>query len=448
MIVPAYLIEQWVESIQHFSDDFLIVVYYGSAKSSNIKKKQIQNQSLTRGKILDGREEWARTLVLTSYQTLTARHGKSVLTKELKLKLQATRPNLTNAQRITEAEKLLGSTSDIVFNLPLNLRGCFERVVVDEAHEVRNAETQSSWVIRNLRANSHILLTATPFLGSIEDVLGLLKILRPDEDHLWSEEHLTEIGVIPQNATVAQRFNAISSFDPWSLKDSAEPGFDLRWTSKSLREHIFDRSLTMAEKGALMRSIFKAFILRRGYPSRIDSRRIGDELPPVQTTTVYLKFTADEKEQYEPIYARYIKKLFRKKGDQIIYDTNSFRLLTLVTTWLGFERLAASYKVKGLKEFRKKGGDAISIIKDLLNAQQKAGIRSEDQISIPPPSDIQNILEIFAKGSPKLRFLLLVIAELTILKEEKMLIFVTLPAQQTWLECVSQIILRFGAKGF
>jgi hypothetical protein len=112
-------------------------------------------------------------------------------------------------------------------------------------------------------------------------------------------------------------------------------------------------------------------------------------------------------------------------------------LLTLVTSWLDFERLAASYKVKQLKGFRKKGGSAMTILEDLFSAQQKAGVCTEDQISIPKQEDVQKILKLFANGSPKLRYLLLIIAELNILKKEKMIIFVTLPAQQTWLECVS-----------
>lgn len=90
----------------------------------------------------------------------------------------------------------------------------------------------------------------------------------------------------------------------------------------------------------------------------------------------------------------------------------------------------------------------MTILKDLFSAQKRAGVRSEDQISIPHPDEIQDILENLGQGSPKLRFLLLIIAELVILKQEKMLVFVTLLAQQTWLECVSQATLRSKAKGY
>lgn len=260
VVVPAYLIEQWLESVEHFSGNFNIMVYHGSFKSSNIKKNKLVAQSLTRDKLLDGHEAWAHTLIITSYQTLTARHGKSALIKDMKLVLEQSEPHFTNAQRKTEAEKLLDNKDDrSLLTLPHNLRGCFVRVVLDEAHEVRNADTQSSWVIRNLRADSNILLTATPFLGNVEDIAGLLRILRPDEDYLWSAKHLTEIGVIANNATAEEQSNQIDRFDPWLLTNPAEPGYNLRWTSSSLKRHVFEKKMTMAEKGALMRPNFSSF---------------------------------------------------------------------------------------------------------------------------------------------------------------------------------------------
>lgn len=436
--MPAYLVEQWADTITQFSDRFRIMIYHGSEKSSKkIPKAQLQSDGLRRTNLLDGREDWASTLILTSYQTLTVRHGRTTLLKGLKSYIQQHEPQLSMSERNEEAERLLEDLdAEPCASLSQNLRGCFERVIIDEAHEVRNQLTQASWTIQSLRAKFHILLTATPFLNSIEDVSGLMRILRPNEEELWGAQNLARIGIIDGNGTNEEQELAVMNFNPWKLSDS-DPGHDLRWTSISLRRHVFAQRITMAEKGALMRGIFKECILKRGYPSKIDGRRIGDELPPVQNITIYLKFTESEKLRYDPIFQKYVKRLFRKKGDDIVYDTNSFRLLTLVTSWLDFERLAASYKVKHLKGFRKKGGSAMTILNDLLLAQRKAGVCTKDQIFIPNQEDVQKTLELFANGSPKLRYLLLIIGELHILKKEKIIIFVTLPAQQMWLECVS-----------
>jgi SNF2 family DNA or RNA helicase len=450
IIMPAYLIEQWVDSITRFSDDFRVLVYHGSAKGSNVHKAQLQADTLCRADLLNGHEDWARTLIVTSYQTMTARHGRKSIKQSIKVLLQTQRPDLTSVERNKEAERMLqdaDSTSPLPL-LPQNLRQCFERVILDEAHEVRNQETQNSWTIQNLRAQNNILLTATPFINTVEDIAGLVKILRPDEDELWRKENLKKLGVILTDDT-GQEQETIDPdcFNPWTLDDPSEPGYDLRWTSISLRHHIFSQKSTLAEKGAVMRPIFKEFILKRGYPSKVDGKRIGDELPPVQNITVYLKFTQLEQDYYQPIFEKYLKKLFRKRGESIVYDTNSFRLLTLLTSWLGFERLASTYKVKMLKDFGRRGGNAMTILADLLSAEKKAGIPPTEQTSMPHPNDIQGILAVFARGSPKLRYLLLTIAELVILKAEKMLIFVGLPAQQTWLECVSYPTIRFVTKG-
>ena len=83
-----------------------------------------------------------------------------------------------------------------------------------------------------------------------------------------------------------------------------------------------------------------------------------------------------------------------------------------------------------------------------LALRYRGGIRSEDQITILRTDEIQQGFEIFAQGSRKLRYLLFAVAELVGLgQNKKLLIFVTLSAQQTWLECVSQISLRSKVKG-
>ena len=45
---------------------------------------------------------------------------------------------------------MLQNAKSIPSLLPHYLRHCFERVVLDEAHEVRNQETQNLWTIQNL----------------------------------------------------------------------------------------------------------------------------------------------------------------------------------------------------------------------------------------------------------------------------------------------------------
>ena len=46
MIMPAYLVEQWIDSITRFSDVFRVIVYQGSVKGSNVHKAQLQADTL------------------------------------------------------------------------------------------------------------------------------------------------------------------------------------------------------------------------------------------------------------------------------------------------------------------------------------------------------------------------------------------------------------------
>jgi len=55
---------------------------------------------------------------------------------------------------------------------------------------------------------------------------------------------------------------------------------------------------------------------------------------------------------------------------------------------------------------------------------------------VPNEDNIRGILQMAADGSPKFRYLCLVLAELVVMCQEKIIIFVTFPDQQLWLEKV------------
>ena len=72
----------------------------------------------------------------------------------------------------------------------------FEMVIVDEAHRFRNQDTEAYEQLKNIcRGRQVILLTATPFNNSPEDILALLKLF-----------------VTPKNSTISFENNLVDQF--------------------------------------------------------------------------------------------------------------------------------------------------------------------------------------------------------------------------------------------
>jgi SNF2 family DNA or RNA helicase len=79
LVAPAEVLSQWIADMEQLSEDFIHVMYYGSKNSSSLTNTKIDG-ILTRGsKYFNGDDRNARTVILTSPETLRARHGPSQL---------------------------------------------------------------------------------------------------------------------------------------------------------------------------------------------------------------------------------------------------------------------------------------------------------------------------------------------------------------------------------
>jgi hypothetical protein len=420
LIVPPNLVNQWIKAIQGFTADIIIKVYHGARNRSFEGLEYIDRLTQDHPLFCSTREESvARTVIISTYLTLTCRHGPTALRNyRIRRTMQET-PDLKKSDAKKLVEKLWPfDTPDRSWECDLCDR--FERVILDEGHEIRNESTRSWITIRWLNCTYKIIVTATPTLNSISDFVGLMGMLEPNDD-IWNSDNLRDLGV-----------TNLDEFDPWKLSEE-DPAHILRFTARGLRDYVFDAKLTKEEIGLRMRHVFKKCLLKRSYGAKVDGKVIGDDLPPAQCITIEVNLNKQEREQYDTEYRSGVQRLFRMSKGRIIYDTSVYRRLCLVTSWLGFKWLL-HYKVKELKEFHKTKGDARRILCDMRAEQVRNG---EIPLEVPPENDIQRLLQAHAEGSPKLRYLLLIIAELVVLKKEKLIIWVMLPAQMTWLEKVS-----------
>jgi SNF2 family DNA or RNA helicase len=90
---------------------------------------------------------------------------------------------------ITNYEKL--------YHVPELFRGEWDRVVLDEAHKIRNADGIVSIYARKLKAKLRWALTGTPLVNSLKDVVSLLAFLGVPTSaaHTWEQRYKT---MLPQ----------------------------------------------------------------------------------------------------------------------------------------------------------------------------------------------------------------------------------------------------------
>jgi hypothetical protein len=69
-----------------------------------------------------------------------------------------------------------------------------------------------------------------------------------------------------------------------------------------------------------------------------------------------------------------------------MWNTNVYRKLCLIISWLGFSHLI-HYKVSFLKAFRKKGGNAFDMLKDLRLDMAKSGVLESKRLKLLDPKD-------------------------------------------------------------
>jgi SNF2 family DNA or RNA helicase len=317
LVVPPNLADQWIDEIRKVAPNFEIYCYYGAYRHTyggdvkTIKSKLNKNHSLFN----KTNERNSKSIVITTYLTLARRHGP---------KEQAA----WRRRKGVPEDEILERTSIYDDKWPEGLRNCFGRVILDEAHFIKNAETNSATTILWLNGDFHICLTATPLLNNVADFIGFMDLIQDPE--AWNDVN-------------TRGLNVTDDTNPFLLPDN-DPAISLRITTKSIAKYILPDNVDAITKGRRMAMIWQKCLLRRTFASSIpfiNGTSIGSEIPATVSSRIELSFTAEEQQKHDVLYHKNIKNLPRRmRNGKIGWNMAVYRNLVLYSTWLGFEHVA------------------------------------------------------------------------------------------------------------
>ena len=410
IVVPPNLVYQWADEIERVTKAFDVYVYYGDTRRGGIgssKKlpRKIDNDCF----LFDGSPERASAIVITSYQSLTTRHGPSALQKWRVSKEKWSKAEANKSANVLDPK------------WPGNLAGQFERVVLDEVHLIRNLHALSSVAIGWLKASFNLCLSATPLFNSIEDFQGFVPLLFKPGGDLWGPESLKKMGLAD---TLAKDIN------PFKLPDD-HPGAVLRCTSEAIAKYIYHDSVGSAVAGFRLGQVWERCLIRRTFSSKLpfdDGQMIGSAIPPTMTKVYDLKLNSLERAKYDEETAQYYRKLMRPlPNGRVGWNMKSYRKLALLTTWLGFQYVSESVTAKDTKN-----AAAMAYQKTLVHKWAVHVGKKNPDFAVPAADDYFNQLVFLLRGSPRLRALLPIVAEQVFERKEKAIVWCLFPGQQVY----------------
>ncbi|KAF2090960.1 hypothetical protein K490DRAFT_19676, partial [Saccharata proteae CBS 121410] len=169
VVVPLNVLEQWKEEIKtKIKDEYAldVMIYHGD------KAKKMTFSELSEYDV-----------ILTNYETVrqewsNSQDGKGYHASERDARVKK------NGKKATPIEKqlsLLGNECE------------WYRVILDEAHQIKNHEAGRSKAACALKATYRLCLTGTPIQGNISELYGLIKFLRikPYDDFKMFEKDIS-----------------------------------------------------------------------------------------------------------------------------------------------------------------------------------------------------------------------------------------------------------------
>ncbi|PYH34632.1 uncharacterized protein BO87DRAFT_435891 [Aspergillus neoniger CBS 115656] len=419
IIVPPHLIEQWAAEIHSISRRLELWIYYGDDRTKQ-GARHIQGKLKANHPIFHVTADTKYQVILSTYQTMEARHGLSAVKDWHKKKFK---------------KDFKGS--HLPNNFPNNLSGRFGLVVCDEAHQIRNPESGAALAVWWLDAAFHLLITATPFWNSRNaDFLGYMRLLLLPLRGITSELKPEEVQEILKAKHGDKDFEMLLGMD-------------------FVRKYILHPNIDSMDSAIRMRKLLSYIMLRRTLASCLplgSQACIGQDIPPCQRQVLKVFFNEEENEAYRAYWIKYRRVFIKETGDdgrvKFRYNMDNYRKLVLAASWIGMIILEKALTSKNMKKaiVAQKKGKLIGQFMQQLQSREiikgKEGIKSFFHLPQDSPSSETSSedflkadagrLAAMLRGSAKMRVMLGLLRDQVLFGSEKAIIWVNFPAEQMY----------------
>lgn len=260
IVSPLSVVKQWESEIRNKVEPahkFEIYLHHGLSRRGRTVRSML-----------------AYDVVLTTYNTLVSEY-------KLKWGITKDHPQPQHRPLLTSRKLVL-----------LHRDAHFHRVILDEAHTIRNRSARCSTAVADLKANYRLCLTGTPIMNGTAEFFPLIRFLN------------------------------IGPYNRWELFDSQIRRPLNRWL-----ENEFEMKRIHADAMFKLQAIVKAITLRRTKSSTLDGQPIL-VLPNITRVKVATTFNADQAAFYSTLEGHQQIRLYRlqKSGE----DTTFFIFVLLL----------------------------------------------------------------------------------------------------------------------
>ena len=222
VVTPLTIIDQWKQEIErHTNNQLSVCVYQGSRR------------------IRDAPTLLKYDVIITTYNTLSFEFSQTYMNKER-----------TNAKKKAAKDTITAQQPSPIYRMK------FFRVVLDEAHNIKNRKSLQAKATAAVDAERRWAVTGTPIQNHIDDLFSLFHFLK------------------------------------------VNPHGDWRWWSRFIGKPFEKKDKKAVEA---LQSVIKKLVIRRTKNKRVNGKRIV-MLPPKRVETVSIQFSEAETNFYKSLY--------------------------------------------------------------------------------------------------------------------------------------------------